>query len=103
MIICLIEFKTLPGMESQQQQWLDDLMPIVDKMPGFQGKESYSHISGDGRISTVSYWEDENALMAWTRDPQHQEAMKDGRERIFSHYEIRICSQLRYYEHTREN
>lgn len=27
MIICLIEFETLPGMESEQQKWLADLMP----------------------------------------------------------------------------
>ena len=53
MIICLIEFETLPGMESQQQKWLADLMPVVEKMPGFKGKESYAHVSGDGRVNTV--------------------------------------------------
>jgi heme-degrading monooxygenase HmoA len=99
MIICLIEFETLPGMESEQQKWLSDLMPIVEAMPGFKGKESYAHISGDGRVNTVSYWEDEDALKAWTLEPRHQEAMKAGRERIFSRYEIRICSELRHYEH----
>ena len=55
MIICLIEFETLPGMESQQQKWLADLMPVVEKMPGFKGKESYAHVSGDGRVNTVSF------------------------------------------------
>jgi heme-degrading monooxygenase HmoA len=99
MIICLIEFETLPGMESEQQKWLADLMPIVEEMPGFRGKESYAHISGDGRVNTISYWEDENALKAWTQEPRHQEAMKAGREKIFSRYEIRICSELRHYEH----
>ncbi|MEE2998944.1 MAG: antibiotic biosynthesis monooxygenase [Pseudomonadota bacterium] len=99
MIICLIEFETIPGMENEQQQWLADLMPIVEKIPGFISKESYAHISGDGRISTVSYWENEEALKAWTRDPTHKEAMKAGKEYIFSRYEIRICSQLRHYDY----
>ena len=69
MIICLIEFETMPGMEEEQQKWLSELLPLVDKVPGFRGKESYAHISGDGRVNTVSYWDDEESLAAWTRDP----------------------------------
>ena len=69
MIICLIEFETMPGMESEQQRWLGELLPIVGQVPGFQGKESYAHVSGDGRVSTVSFWENEEALMTWTLDP----------------------------------
>lgn len=97
MIICLIEFETLPGREADQQKWLGVLLPVVGEIPGFRGKESYAHVSGDGRVSTVSYWEDEEALKAWTRDPRHREAMKEGRERIFSRYDIRICTELRHY------
>lgn len=100
MIICLIEFETMPGMESEQQRWLGELLPIVGQVPGFQGKESYAHVSGDGRVSTVSFWEDEEALMTWTRDPVHREAMAAGKDHVFSRYEIRICSQLRHYGHT---
>jgi heme-degrading monooxygenase HmoA len=103
MIICLIEFETIPGMEGEQEKWLADLMPIVETIPGFRGKESYTHISGDGRVSTISYWDDEASLSGWTREPRHKEAMKVGRESIFSRYEIRICSELRHYENKVEN
>jgi len=99
MIICIIEFENKPGMEKAQQKWLADLMPRVETFPGFQGKESYAHISGDGRVNTISYWEDEAALLAWTRDPRHREAMAEGKEHIFSRYSIKICSELRRYEH----
>ena len=102
MIICIIEFETLDGMEAEQQKWLADLMPRVEGYPGFQGKESYAHISGDGRINTVSYWADESSLRAWTRDPRHKEAMQAGKDHIFSRYSIRICSELRSYEHEAE-
>ena len=78
-------------------------MPIVTTMPGFHGKESYAHISGDGRISTISYWENEASLNAWTREPRHREAMKAGRANIFSRYEIRICAELRHYQHSIDN
>ena len=39
MIICLIEFETMPGMEEEQQKWLSELLPLVDKVHGFRGKE----------------------------------------------------------------
>jgi heme-degrading monooxygenase HmoA len=100
MIICLIEFETMPGMEEEQQNWLSELLPIVDKVPGFRGKESYAHISGDGRVNTVSYWDDEESLAAWTRDPRHREAMAAGKDHVFSRYEIRICSLIRHYGHS---
>ena len=99
MIICIIEFETKPGMEEEAQKWLAELMPLVEQFSGFQGKESYAHISGDGRVNTVSRWEDEKSLLAWTRDPIHQKAMVAGKDRIFSRYSIRICSELRSYEH----
>ena len=99
MIICIIEFETKPGMEDEAQKWLADLMPRVEQFPGFQGKESYAHISGDGRVNTVSSWEDEKSLLAWTRDPIHQKAMAAGKDSIFSRYSIKICSELRSYEH----
>jgi len=101
MIICLIEFETRPGKEEDQQRWLATLLPEVDKVPGFRCKESYTHVSGDGRTSTVSYWDDEDALKRWTRDPRHQQAMKEGRADIFSRYDIRICEELRHYGHER--
>ena len=77
-----------------------ELLPIVDKVPGFRGKESYAHISGDGRVNTISYWVDEESLAAWTRDPRHREAMAAGKDHVFSRYEIRICSQIRHYGHS---
>ena len=102
MIICLIEFETMPGMEAEQQRWLAELLPLVGEVPGFRSKESYAHISGDGRVSTISIWDDEEALARWTRDPRHREAMAAGKDHVFSRYEIRICSELRHYSHSAE-
>ena len=64
MIICLIEFQTHPGMEAEQQKWLQTLLPIVGDVTGFRGK-SYSHVSGDGRTSTVSLGR-RRSLANWT-------------------------------------
>lgn len=100
MIVCLIEFEVKPGAEAEHQKWLGELLPAVDTYPGFKGKESYTHISGNGRFHTVSLWDDEAALQAWVRDPRHREAMAAGKERIFSSYDIRICDERRRYGHT---
>ena len=83
LIICLIEFEVIPGKEDDQKRWLEILMPEVERVPGFRGKESFAHISGSGRVCTVSYWDDEASLEQWTQDKKHRTAMKQGREKIF--------------------
>ena len=83
MIICIIEFETKPGMEEEAQKWLAELMPLVEQFSGFQGKESYAHISGDGRVNTVSCWEDEKSLSAWTQDPTHKKRWQQAKTVFF--------------------
>ena len=62
MIIYLIEFEDIPGKEDDQKRWLEILMPEVERVPGFRGKESFAHISGSERVCTVSYWELKTAM-----------------------------------------
>ena len=83
LIICLIEFEVIQGKEDDQKRWLEILMPEVERVPGFRGKESFAQISGSGRVCTVSYWGDEASLEQWSQDKKHRAAMKQGREKIF--------------------
>ena len=53
------------------------------RCPGFQRKESYSHVSGDGRTSTVSFWDDEESLANWTRDPRHRKPWSKAKSESF--------------------
>ena len=46
---------------------------------------------------TVSYWKDEASIQAWKAQSQHMLAQKNGIERWYSHYELRVAKIERAY------
>jgi heme-degrading monooxygenase HmoA len=62
---------------------------------GCLGAESTRDAEGLG--ITVSYWADEAAIAAWKAQAQHLVAQRLGRERWYSHYELRIARVERAY------
>ena len=63
--------------------------------PGCLGVESTRDVDGLG--ITVSYWADEASLIAWREDAIHLSAQRLGRERWYSHYELRVAKVERAY------
>jgi heme-degrading monooxygenase HmoA len=63
--------------------------------PGFIGVESAR--DGDGLGITVSYWETLADIAAWRAEIEHRLAREQGRERWYSHYELRVARIERAY------
>lgn len=63
--------------------------------PGCLGAESTRDAEGLG--ITVSYWRDEASLIAWKQAAEHLMAQRLGRERWYSHYELRVARVERAY------
>ncbi len=63
--------------------------------PGCLGVESTRDAEGLG--ITVSYWRDEASIAAWREHAEHLVAQRLGRERWYSHYELRITRVERAY------
>jgi heme-degrading monooxygenase HmoA len=59
------------------------------EQPGCLGAESTRDTEGLG--ITVSYWTDEASIAAWKAKAEHLAAQRLGRERWYSHYEMRIA------------
>ena len=67
---------------------------LAAKQPGYLGVES---ARDDGVGITVSYWRDEAAVKAWKQVSDHLGAQRLGRERWYSHYELRVAKVERAY------
>jgi heme-degrading monooxygenase HmoA len=65
------------------------------EQPGCLGAESTRDTEGLG--ITVSYWTDEASIAAWKAKAEHLAAQRLGRERWYSHYEMRIARVERAY------
>ena len=71
------------------------MVALAQKQPGFLGVESARGADGFG--ITNSYFTDEAAILAWKADVKHLAAQKAGRERWYTHYELRIARVERAY------
>lgn len=97
MIAVLFEAEIHPEHQARYLQLAVDLKPLLADIPGFINIERFRNLADEGKILSLSWWQDENAVLAWKRNIHHQGAQQEGRESIFSFYRIRIAQVLREY------
>jgi len=71
------------------------MFELALEQPGCLGAESTRDSDGVG--ITVSYWRDEESIVAWKAQAQHQVAQNSGIERWYTHYELRVAKVERAY------
>lgn len=65
------------------------MLDLAAAQPGFLGAES---VRGDDGVGiTVSYWDSPEAIAAWRAHPEHRAVQRDGAERWYARYAIRVC------------
>jgi heme-degrading monooxygenase HmoA len=73
----------------------DRMAELAADQPGYLGLESTRDAEGFG--ITVSYWESEAAIAAWRANLEHSVARREGRERWYEHFELRVAKVERAY------
>lgn len=91
MMICLIEFATVPGMEERNRALVTELLVDAAKIDGFLSKETFLSRDTPGKVVTLSYWKDAESLKTWMQDPEHRKAIPLGRKELFTHYNIHVA------------
>ena len=84
----------------REQDYLDiagRLRPELEKIDGFISIERFKSLSQEGKILSLSFWRDEEAIARWRQQEQHQVAQRAGRDRIFRDYRIRVAAVMRDY------
>jgi len=71
------------------------MFELAARQPGCLGAESARGPNGLGL--TVAYFTDEAAILAWKQNSQHLVAQRLGKERWYSHYELRVAKVERAY------
>ena len=73
------------------------LRPLLDEIDGFISIERFASLSEPGKILSLSFWRDEEAIAAWRQPQAHRAAQERGRAEIFSKYRLRIAGVVRDY------
>ena len=64
------------------------MLELAAEQPGYLGVEA----AKQGIGITVSYWVDEAAAHAWGRVAEHAVAQREGRERWYADYRLRVAT-----------
>ncbi len=86
--------------EGQQQAYLDaaaQLRPILEKIDGFVSIERFQSLTTPGKLLSLSYWRDEEAVKAWRNQEGHRLTQARGRNDIFADYSLNVAQVLRSY------
>ena len=97
MIAVIFEAQPRPG---QKQSYLDAaaaLRPLLAGIDGFISIERFESLTSPGKILSLSYWRDEEAVRAWRNVEAHRRIQNAGRQAIFAEYRLRVAQVLRDY------
>jgi heme-degrading monooxygenase HmoA len=97
MIVVIFEVRPRP---EERQRYLDiaaSLRPELERIDGFLSIERFGSLTEDGKILSLSFWRDEEAVQRWREYESHRAAQRIGRHEVFEDYRLRVAAVLRDY------
>ncbi|EGC0028081.1 antibiotic biosynthesis monooxygenase [Salmonella enterica] len=82
-----VPFRTLLVYKSQ----------LLSHVAGFISIERFQSLATEGKMLSLSWWENEYAVLQWKNHVLHAKAQQEGRESIFDFYKISIAHITREY------
>lgn len=71
--------------------------PSLSHVAGFISIERFQSLATEGKMLSLSWWENEYAVLQWKNHVLHAKAQQEGRESIFDFYKISIAHITREY------
>lgn len=93
----IFEVEIQEGAKDEYLEIAAKLREQLVTMPGFISIERFQSLVNDGKLLSLSFWEDEAALLNWKKNTDHLDAQSKGRKSIFKDYRIRIVKVERDY------
>lgn len=92
--------------QGRSQEYLDlaaDLKDELVKLDGFISIERFESLSEPGKLLSLSFFRDEQAVQNWRNLPHHRATQAKGRRSVFQNYRLRVVTVMRDYGmHERE-
>jgi heme-degrading monooxygenase HmoA len=86
--------------KDKKQEYLDiaaDLKLQLEKIDGFISIERFSSLVEEGKLLSLSFWRDEQAIEQWRNLESHRFAQEKGRGGVFTNYRLRVADVNRDY------
>ena len=92
-------FEVWPA-EGKREHYLDvaaALRADLATIDGFISVERFQSLTTPGKMLSLSFWRDEEAMHAWRSLASHRAAQEDGRSGTFADYRLRVAGVMRDY------
>jgi len=92
-------FEVWPA-EGRREEYLDlaaALRADLEQADGFLSIERFESLYEPGKLLSLSFWRDEEAVKAWRNHGEHRAAQTVGRSGVFADYRLRIAGVARDY------
>lgn len=97
MIAVIFEVKPRLYKQDAYLEEAERLRPLLAQMDGFISVERFASLSSPGKILSLSYWRDEDAVKRWRENAEHRVTQTAGRDSIFAEYRLRVAQVVRDY------
>ena len=75
------------------------LKPFLTEQEGFISAERFKSLTEEGKLLSLSFWENEDAIGKWRNKVEHKFGQDTGRKKLFHSYRIRVAEIVRDYTH----
>ncbi|MEO1293207.1 MAG: antibiotic biosynthesis monooxygenase [Pseudomonadota bacterium] len=97
MIAIIFEVEPKKGHREAYLDIAAEMRPLLEQMDGFISVERFESLTTPGRLLSLSFWRDEEAVAAWRQLPEHRRSQVLGRGRHFQDYRLRVAGVIRDY------
>lgn len=97
MIAVIFEVTLADGKVDEYLDIAASLKPILEDIDGFISIERFSSLVNEGKLLSLSFWRDEEAIKAWRNIESHRLAQEKGRGGVFADYRLRVANVSRDY------
>ncbi|MDH3660460.1 MAG: antibiotic biosynthesis monooxygenase [Alphaproteobacteria bacterium] len=97
MIVVIFEVEPHPDRRSAYLDLAAELKPLLEQVDGFLSIERFESLNQPGKILSLSFWRDEEAVAAWRKLETHRQAQAKGRTDYFRDYRLRVAGVIRDY------
>lgn len=97
MIAVIFEVWPAEGKKEGYLELAAALKEELQTMEGFISVERFESLVEPGKLLSLSFWENEDAVAGWRNQMHHRETQAKGRGCVFRDYRLRVASVMRDY------
>ncbi|MEM9045689.1 MAG: antibiotic biosynthesis monooxygenase [Pseudomonadota bacterium] len=97
MIAIIFEVEPADGKLDTYLDHAATLRPMLEEMDGFLSVERFESLTTPGKLLSISFWRDEEAVSQWRNHATHRKMQRMGRSGMFAGYRLRVAGVIRDY------